>query len=119
MKVAFTGTRKGMSDGQKAQMVYLANLLERPGNEWHHGAAEGADTEAAALVGEFTLAWVVVPHPGGADPLWRNRELVALCDLLVAAPETDQEVVRSGTWATVRYARHVGKPVVMLSRGRG
>ncbi len=68
MKVAFTGTREGMSWQQR-------------------------------------------------ESLDRNLRLVAECDVLVAAPLTDAEVRRSGTWATVRYARRRGVPVVMLARG--
>jgi hypothetical protein len=34
----------------------------------------------------------------------------------VACPRTDQEQRRSGTWATVRYARKVGKPVLIIGR---
>lgn len=30
---------------------------------------------------------------------------------MLAAPATDQEILRSGTWAAVRYARKVGVPV--------
>lgn len=55
-------------------------------------------------------------HPAGDDPLARNRRIVAAVDVLIAAPETDREELRSGTWATIRYARAAGKPVVMLSR---
>ena len=35
-------------------------------------------------------------------------------DTLVAAPKEDEEVVRSGTWATVRYARKAGRVVLVV-----
>jgi hypothetical protein len=42
-------------------------------------------------------------------PLERNKLIVARCDLLLATPETQQEVLRSGTWATIRAARRNSK----------
>ena len=46
--------------------------------------------------------------------LERNRDIVDACDILIACPRTLKEELRSGTWATVRYARKVGKPVAIL-----
>ena len=116
MKVGFTGTRNGMSVSQRRQLQAVCYAL-RTMREFHHGDAIGADKQAAAFVA--TARGVeVVPHPAGDDPLARNRRIVEACDILIAAPETDREVVRSGTWATVRYARAAEKPVIHLSRGR-
>jgi hypothetical protein len=39
----------------------------------------------------------------------RNHDVVHACDFLLALPGTDHEVVRSGTWATVRYARKIAR----------
>lgn len=129
MRVGFTGTRKGMSPAQREQLALVLYWLAA--SEFHHGGAAGADTEADKVAMAQHYHRVVHPCPGvvRADrfdgrtweevfpPLVRNRRIVEACDVLVAAPETDREVVRSGTWATVRYARQAGKPVVMLSRG--
>lgn len=49
------------------------------------------------------------------DPLRRNRIMARLCHRLVACPaEQIGESLRSGTWATVRYAREAGKPVTIV-----
>lgn len=158
MKVGFTGTRKGMSKAQTAQLMDMLRALERATpvgapREFHHGGADGADSEADQLAHFHGYVVHLHPCPGVcADaepraangygqvrrtaalergrfnghqvewkevlpPLVRNRNIVAACDVLIAAPETDKEQQRSGTWATVRYARAAGKPVVMLSRG--
>lgn len=135
MKVGFTGTRMGMSQQQVHQFVHVILWL-RP-TEFHHGGAEGADTDAAwmlfggnrvlseeprlhchpcpcVVATDKTAQWVwheVFP------PLVRNRHIVESADLLIAAPATDKEQQRSGTWATVRCARQKGIPVIMLSRG--
>lgn len=124
MRAGFTGTRRGMSPAQLRQLRKFLSWVGVMMDEFHHGAAEGADTEADILLKHLKLASpnlfagvTIVPHPAGKDPLKRDREIVALVDLLIAAPAGDKEELRSGTWATVRYARAAGLPVVMLSRG--
>jgi len=112
-KVGFTESRHGMSNDQRLQLM---TVLESLGDarEFHHGAAAGADTEAAVIA--RSLSYNVIAHPAGENPLDRNHDIVAEAEILIAAPKTDQEVLRSGTWATIRYARKKGIPVVMLSR---
>ena len=136
MTVGFTGTRKGMTHAQKSQLcVILSILANHTANVFHQGGADGADLQAVELARhfKFDVTWhpadghrgdAVLRANGTVDivhdelpPLVRNYNIVRACDLLVAAPETDKEVLRSGTWATVRAARQMGKPVVMLSRG--
>lgn len=45
----------------------------------------------------------------------RNRDIASICDLLWACPKEEEEQLRSGTWATTRYARKLGKPVIIFS----
>jgi hypothetical protein len=33
---------------------------------------------------------------------------------VIAAPMSSAEILRSGTWATIRYARKAGKPVLII-----
>jgi hypothetical protein len=47
-------------------------------------------------------------------PLVRNRIIARDCDRLLALPREMQETLRSGTWATVRYARQNKKPITIL-----
>lgn len=49
-----------------------------------------------------------------APYLMRNHAIVDQSDMLVATPAGDQEVVRSGTWATIRYARKLQKPLMII-----
>ena len=49
-----------------------------------------------------------------APYLDRNRAIVDACDILYATPESMAEESRGGMWHTVRYARRVGKPVVIV-----
>lgn len=99
-----------------------------PRAEFHHGDCVGADYEAAFLARE--IGYRVVGHPPlvqtkrgffACDELClpkkyldRNRDIVDACSVLVAAPKESQETVRSGTWATVRYARKIGRAIEMV-----
>jgi len=40
--------------------------------------------------------------------------MVSLSTLVLAAPESVEEVLRSGTWATVRYARKNNTEVYLI-----
>jgi len=46
--------------------------------------------------------------------LERNRAIVDETDILLAAPLESEEQLRSGTWATVRYARKQHKTVLVI-----
>lgn len=128
MKIGFTGTREGMSEAQRRTVYDL--LLRLPVTEAHHGDCVGADAQFHdVLLGGFGLSNVpIILHPPDVPTLRafslcvnevrapkpfldRNRDIVDECDLLIAAPRHDAEEMRSGTWATVRYARQTGKPI--------
>lgn len=94
----------------------------------HHGDCVGADAEF------HDIAWgmcFIIVHPPIEDMyrafciapdktleprpyLARNKDIVNQSDILIAAPNTLVEEWRSGTWSTVRYARKMGKPVIIL-----
>lgn len=121
MKVGFTGTRKGMSQDQLDQLYFVLGwfVVPRP-PEFHystHVTAElVADRQAAAAAARFGCAlWAHNSVPGAE--LARDRALVDAVDVLVAAPGQDDELLRSGTWATVRYMQQLKRPVIHLSVG--
>ena len=123
LKVGFTGSRDGMSLYQGSQLADLFSLLmvRDYGGEFHYGThAEvvlKADEQAAKMAA--ACGFRLRPyHAVQGGELLRNRRIVEAVDLLVAAPATDREIQRSGTWATVRYARRKTIMVVMLSRGQ-
>jgi len=123
--VGFTGTQKGATE---AQLAGLGELLA-DATEAHHGDCIGADAQFHDLCIE--LGKPVVIHPpdvetkrahceGYADILpakaykARNHDIVDASDVLFATPDGFKEKQRSGTWATVRYARKQGKRVVVV-----
>jgi len=133
MKVGFTGTQMGMTHSQCTAFMELMNEIMPV--EFHHGDCIGADSMAAKMVLANFPECIVVCHPpecaskqafvGGhvilpAKPyLERNHDIVDACDVLLACPKSKIEELRSGTWATVRYAISIGKPVrIVLPDGR-
>lgn len=136
MHIGFTGTQDGMVPWQKEALEsYLRQALHGyPPSEahfFHHGDCVGADAEAHEIA--HALGFRVIIHPPKvstkrafcvlwsgdqyrpvADYLARNRCIVNECRTLIAAPKASQEELRSGTWATVRYARKAKKNIVIL-----
>lgn len=47
--------------------------------------------------------------------LVRNHHIVDESEALIGLPESMQEHLRSGTWSTVRYARRVGRPIIIIA----
>jgi hypothetical protein len=143
--IGFTGTREGMSEHQKETLsrILTAFLVQGSVQDdvivFHHGDCKGADAEAHEIVCQLREIMKDVPTPRiiihppvkrimraycqGADEilppkdyLERDRAIVDSCIGIFAAPKTDKEERRSGTWYTVRYARKTNKRVVVLAR---
>lgn len=125
-KIGFTGTQDGMTPKQTIALWQQLSLISHL--EFHHGDCIGADEEAhdiARLVGAK-----IVGHPPTNEVkrafcyfdeerepkeyIARNHDIVDETQLLIATPKSTVEEVRSGTWATVRYARKIGREVVIL-----
>ena len=125
--IGITGTRKGMNEYQtKFLTVFLSGLSELFKLTFHHGCCEGVDLESAEIfrniIGEYCN---IIQHPPTnmfvaklnendgkvkAKPfLERNHDIVDACDFLIGIPGECEEVLRSGTWATIRYARKINK----------
>lgn len=127
-RVGFTGTQRGMSERQKSDLTKFLFRLFEPGTEFHFGDCVGADAEAAALAAK--MGFVLHSHPPSismkrahypamvvypAKPyLSRNQDIVNAAHVLVACPAQPKEVLRSGTWATVRFAGKQGVNVVVF-----
>jgi hypothetical protein len=130
MKVGFTGTQIGMSKNQKEQFVL--KLYELAPTEFHHGDCVGADAEAHDIVREFFPNVKIVGHLPQSDKkrafkkcdeyrdplpyLVRDRKIVEETEFLIGSPKSDEEVIRSGTWTTIRYSRKSNKPRRILER---
>lgn len=131
----FTGTRVGMTSDQLEIISTILNFVVVM--EFHHGDCVGADQQADAIACTRYHDIRIKIHPP-ENPryraycqkihfrkglhevlpekpyLGRNSDIVDACDVLIAAPRTVGEELRSGTWATVRYARKIGKMIMLV-----
>ncbi len=126
MKIGFTGTQKGMNSKQLEELRRFLQQIEA--HELHHGDCMGADAQAHAIATALGLRIVIHPPTNPIkrafckgdktlpeqEYIYRNYHIVEDTEMLIAAPKTDYYQLRSGTWATVRYALLLSKYVVIL-----
>ena len=137
MILGFTGTLKGIS--RKQEIALTIRMARLAPSALIHGGAVGADTTAhrIALIPPRSVKRIDV-YPCSVSrfvywgdmecprdilytvytvkkPLVRNRIIAKACNHLIACPRTVNETLRSGTWATVRYAIAAGKPVTIIN----
>lgn len=121
----FSGTRRGATP---AQLAKVELFLKQRRAWWHHGDCVGADEQVHDLARGH--GWKIAIHPPiiprfrafcvgdlihqPLEYLQRNHAIVSVCAKLVATPRTYSRESRSGTWATIRYARDQGKPVMII-----
>jgi hypothetical protein len=123
----FTGTQGGMTELQRS--TYAMLLIALTVTELQHGDCIGADADAHDLARTvpaihitarpctirskraFKTADVTFPPKA---PLDRNTDIVSASDLLIATPGEFAEVMRSGTWSTIRRARKRKIPLYII-----
>lgn len=130
MIVGFTGTRKGMSE---RQVVWLGEFLlprKTTITEVHHGDAIGVDALVHHIVKAFIPEVIRHRHPPTNHKFWadcwdaevthpergyldRDMDIVQACDLLIGFP-SGPEILRSGTWTTIRMARNLSRPHIYV-----
>jgi hypothetical protein len=116
--IGFTGSRTTPTDGQLTWLRTELITLKHVGyTEFHHGDCIGSDEAAHQIAHDVGLRTIV--HPP-INPKWRawcsgdvilpekdfvprNHDIVDSCMTLLALP-AGPEKLRSGTWATIRYA---------------
>jgi len=129
--ITVTGTRytSDLSIDQRKNFEHHLHKLFDTGYRYlQHGDACGADSFAHDVA--LLLGYQIVIHPpknpkyrafrvdGKIHPedsyQARNLNMVLSCDVLLALPNTNTEIVRSGTWQTVRMARQNEVSVVIF-----
>jgi hypothetical protein len=95
----------------------------------HHGCCVGGDEQFHGIAKALGIPLIGHPpknrshmaHLSGysellpaKDYIPRNHDIVDAVALLIAAPHTEHEVLRSGTWATFRYARKIECPIYLI-----
>lgn len=123
-KLGFTGTQLGLTE----QQLYVIKTIIPMFTEFHHGDCIGADAQAAEIADKTgkhivchppinTSKRAYAPCHETREPLEylaRNREIVRETDNLLACPREYEEVLRSGTWATIRAARARNKFTIIV-----
>lgn len=140
MKVGFTGTQRGLTKEQMSTLRLIASRIHNRAlfpdgsvfngheiNWFIHGMCWGADTEAADIFKSH--GFKLIGYPGTEQQsrsqqvdilkdvkpfLARNKDIVNGSDILIACPGEFTEVLRSGTWATYRYATKIPKPIAIV-----
>jgi len=125
MKIGFTGTKKSMTPKQKKVFTFL---ISGKSGEFHHGDCIGADAEAHDIIKKEDISIHIHPpekndhraYKKGSAKMWekrdylaRNKDIVEATEILIATPKGN-EVLRSGTWATIRYAKKNDKIIYII-----
>ena len=129
--LSFTGTRSGMTKYQIDTFIETIQSHKSNADKVTlvHGDCIGADADAHVLAMSNDLEIRIRPcdienqrafSKGGEivakpeHPLVRNKKIVDDGDELIACPAGYEEVMRSGTWATIRYAQRNDKPITII-----
>ena len=126
MNLGMTGNRNGLSEECKQALLEFLNT--NTPEEVHHGDCVGADKDFHDICVSRRIR--VIIHPPlddknrafckgdeSRDPkphLERNRAIVDETDMMIAFPPTQEELLRSGTWATIRYAKKTKKRLFIV-----
>lgn len=129
-----------MSTPQKTQLrnIFLDLIMNWKDVQFHHGDCLGADSEAHDIAIELRIGIIIIHPPANPykrafcfnrhhnrsaviqvpekDYITRNHDIVNETEVLIVAPRTMVEELRSGTWATFRFAKKLGKPYNLLQR---
>jgi hypothetical protein len=135
--VGFTATQAGLTDAQLSILEEQLRAIfarfqpifrgENSPVKFHHGDCVGGDEQAHAIA--MAIGYRVVIHPP-FDPkkrawcdghlteieksyLERNRDIVDISNILLAGPQGN-EILRSGTWSTIRYAQRLSHHVRII-----
>lgn len=126
-RVGFTGSSRPLPQVQVRAL--RRTILELEPGWLHHGDCVNADALAfrfARDAGARTACHpptnprkraFTVPNDVMFEPLPyldRNKAMVRATLMLLAAPGTMEEEVRSGTWSTVRFARRLARPILLV-----
>lgn len=124
-----TGTSAGLTIRQQDNLPSALERMAGMGAIWqHNGDCIGADM-AIGLLWQMDDGRLHLHPPTNPikrafleadvseDPrpyLKRNHDIVDESEAMIAMPAGFREEIRSGTWATIRYARKLGRPIMFL-----
>lgn len=130
--LGFTGSRHRVTLTQEQALAKLLKRLREKERNFlwmHNGDCITADNIAASLWEQ--LGGKVCLHPPSNDIyraffnkaqlvcmpkgyIARDHDIVESSELLIATPQSYQEEIRSGTWATIRHAKIIRRRVKII-----
>lgn len=136
MRIGFSGTHEGLTNDQTLHVHMLLGDLKSAGaTQATHGMCIGADEQFHFMA--KALKYFVIGCPGVTkhNIVWRRSEKCSDCDLImpekyflsrnhdivresdvviVCPKEVVEQFQGSGTWATMRFAKSVQRPLIIL-----
>ena len=125
--LGFTGTQEGMTSRQILRIESWKPYIQKRFKSLHEGDCIGSDATMVELLRDRLH---IVCHPPinetkrafayydemrqPKEYIPRNHDIVDESLVLLATPGEQAEQVRSGTWATIRYAADVGVRVLII-----
>jgi hypothetical protein len=128
MSIGFTGTQIGLTLKQKKSLHNALTKLRKVEFKFRHGDCIGSDAEASLIAKD--LNYKITLHPPinnkkrafceadeilpAKDYLDRNHDIVNCSRVVLGCPKEPNEILRSGTWSTIRYARKIGRDLIII-----
>lgn len=134
MRIGFTGNRHGLNSEQREQILVILNKYQNL--TVLHGDCIGSDTEFHEICTEynkihpdkkieihiyppnnpilraFNQGDLIMPEKYYLD---RNLDILKNSDILIACPiDKNKEELRSGTWSTIRRAKKLNIPTLLM-----
>ena len=127
--IGMSGNRGGMSENAKSTIYNIINTdFNGKIHNVRHGDCVGSDCDFHKICSGLGLN--VIIHPPNVNSmrafcksdtilepkpfLIRNKDIVNSSNILVAFPDSKEELLRSGTWSTIRYARKMNKKIIII-----
>ena len=122
--IGFIGSVHGLDDNQKSNLFQQLVRFKRRYTtvNAHHGNYNDADKYFHELCEKLEFRIYIntprhIPrHTSNPLPYFRNTQVVDFSDVLIACPFEKVNVVRCGTWSTIRYAEKRKRGVIILHR---
>lgn len=137
MRLGFTGTKQGLSWSQRETLSKYVNQVRPEIEVARHGDCIGSDFQFHIFCIDVKVPELIIHPP--SDPKYRayahliysapetkitvlpeepyldrDHAMVDGIDYLVVCPITSEEFLRSGTWATYRYAKKKSVPHLII-----
>lgn len=126
MRIGMIGNKDGISI--EATKKFVDFLNDNIITEAHHGDCVGADTDFHNICSNMKINIIVHPPENSTMRAYckanvilpvkryldRNRDIVDQTDILIVFPPTKEEIIKSGTWSTIRYASKNNKHILII-----